>query len=168
MRPHWQCGWRCTLSWGAAHALSRLVIGATWVLVVALAVVGALWHTPLDDLGSILLSTGVVTGGAALFEHVTNRRGQARVRLHDGRRTRGCTRSALSCTIRSGAIGRDRSRPSSSRAQQPIPTHSEAHRSGGGVGSRRRRSRSPFSSSTRAPGPAGRVGHASRGANGAN
>ncbi len=53
------------------------VIGSLWVLGVALAVVGALWHTPLDDVGSILLSTGIVTGGAALFEHVTNRRGQA-------------------------------------------------------------------------------------------
>ena len=30
---------------------------------VAAAVMGALWHTPLDDLGSILLSIGIVAGG---------------------------------------------------------------------------------------------------------
>lgn len=53
-----------------------LVIGAAWTLVMALAVVGAQWHTPLDDLGSILLSVGVVTGGAAVFEHAAARRRQ--------------------------------------------------------------------------------------------
>jgi membrane-associated phospholipid phosphatase len=45
-----------------------LVLGAAWTLLMSLAVVGALWHTPLDDLGSILLSVGVVTGGAAVFD----------------------------------------------------------------------------------------------------
>ena len=35
-----------------------LAIGGTWTFVTALAVVGALWHTPLDDLGSIALSIG--------------------------------------------------------------------------------------------------------------
>ena len=50
-----------------------LVIGAAWTLLMGLAVVGALWHTPLDDLGSILLSVGIVTGGAAVFEHAATR-----------------------------------------------------------------------------------------------
>jgi membrane-associated phospholipid phosphatase len=47
------------------------VIGAAVTLLMAVAVVGARWHTPLDDLGSILLSVGVVTGGAAAFEAMT-------------------------------------------------------------------------------------------------
>jgi hypothetical protein len=38
-----------------------LVLGAAWTLLMSLAVVGALWHTPADDLGSILLSVGIVT-----------------------------------------------------------------------------------------------------------
>ena len=50
-----------------------LVIGAAWTLLMALAVIGALWHTPLDDLGSMLLSVGIVTGGAAVFEHAATR-----------------------------------------------------------------------------------------------
>ena len=33
----------------------------------SLAVVGAFWHTPLDVIGSILLSVGIVTGGATIF-----------------------------------------------------------------------------------------------------
>jgi membrane-associated phospholipid phosphatase len=45
-----------------------LVLGAAWTTLMSLAVVGALWHTPLDDLGSILLSVGIVTGGAAVFD----------------------------------------------------------------------------------------------------
>lgn len=49
------------------------VIGAIWTLSMSLAVVGALWHTPLDDLGSILLSVSIVTGGAAVFGHVASR-----------------------------------------------------------------------------------------------
>jgi hypothetical protein len=53
---------------GKRERVGMLVIGGTWTFVTALAVVGALWHTPLDDVGSILLSTGVVTGGSALFE----------------------------------------------------------------------------------------------------
>ena len=47
-----------------------LVIGGEWVLLMSLAVVGARWHTPLDAIGSVLLSVGVVTAGAALFESV--------------------------------------------------------------------------------------------------
>ncbi len=48
-----------------------LVIGCAWTLLTAFAVVGALWHTPLDALGSILLSIGIVTGGVAIYEHLT-------------------------------------------------------------------------------------------------
>lgn len=47
-----------------------LVLGGEWVLLMSLAVVGARWHTPLDAIGSVLLSVGVVTAGAALFEPV--------------------------------------------------------------------------------------------------
>jgi len=45
-----------------------LAIGVGWTLLMTLAVVGALWHTPLDALGSIFLSVGIVTGGAAVLE----------------------------------------------------------------------------------------------------
>jgi membrane-associated phospholipid phosphatase len=45
-----------------------LVLGVEWVLLMSLAVVGAHWHTPLDAIGSVLLSVGVVTAGAAVFE----------------------------------------------------------------------------------------------------
>ena len=47
--------------------------GAAWVLLMSLAVVGALWHTPLDVVGSILLSAGIVTAGAAIFEPAASR-----------------------------------------------------------------------------------------------
>jgi hypothetical protein len=30
--------------------------------------VGAIWHTPLDCVGSVLLSIGVVTAGAAIYQ----------------------------------------------------------------------------------------------------
>ena len=45
-----------------------LVLGGEWILLMSLAVVGARWHTPLDAIGSVLLSVGVVTAGAAVFE----------------------------------------------------------------------------------------------------
>jgi hypothetical protein len=45
-----------------------LVLGSEWVLLMSLAVVGAHWHTPLDAVGSVLLSVGFVTAGAAVFE----------------------------------------------------------------------------------------------------
>jgi hypothetical protein len=51
-----------------------LVIGVAWVLLMSMAVIGALWHTPLDVLGSILLSVGIVTTGAAIFESAGNGR----------------------------------------------------------------------------------------------
>lgn len=45
-----------------------LFLGAAWVLLMSLAVVGAHWHTPFDALGSVLLSLGLITAGAAIFE----------------------------------------------------------------------------------------------------
>jgi len=42
--------------------------GAAWTLLMAAAVVGAIWHTPLDCIGSVLLSLGVVTAGAAIYQ----------------------------------------------------------------------------------------------------
>ena len=50
-----------------------LVLGIAWTLLMSLAVVGAEWHTPLDAVGSILLSLGIVTGGAALLEPACSR-----------------------------------------------------------------------------------------------
>lgn len=67
--------------WLALYPLLRrgarllvVVVGTSWTLLTAVAVVGALWHTPLDDLGSMLLSVGIVTGGAAVVEHASGRR----------------------------------------------------------------------------------------------
>lgn len=51
------------------------IIGAVWSLLTTLAVVGALWHTPIDGLGSVLLAVGIVAGGAALVERSTPGRG---------------------------------------------------------------------------------------------
>lgn len=48
-------------------------LGTAWVLLMSLAVVGAHWHTPFDALGSVLLSIGVVTAGAAVYERGANR-----------------------------------------------------------------------------------------------
>jgi membrane-associated phospholipid phosphatase len=66
--------------WLALYPLLRaparnitLVVGVTWTLLMSLAVVGAQWHTPLDVVGSILLSVGVVAGGASVFEGAGNR-----------------------------------------------------------------------------------------------
>lgn len=53
---------------GKRGRVGMLAIGGTWTFVTALAVVGALWHTPLDDLGSIALSIGILAGGSAFFE----------------------------------------------------------------------------------------------------
>ena len=50
-----------------------LVLGTAWALLMSLAVVGAHFHTPLDDVGSLLLSVGVVTAGAAVFEQAVSR-----------------------------------------------------------------------------------------------
>ena len=47
-----------------------LMLGIAWTLLMSLAVVGAHWHTPLDAVGSILLSVGFVTAGAAILEPI--------------------------------------------------------------------------------------------------
>ena len=49
-----------------------LAIGCAWTLLTAFAVVGALWHTPLDALGSMLLSIGIIAGGVAIYERLTS------------------------------------------------------------------------------------------------
>jgi hypothetical protein len=54
--------------------VSTFVLGAGWTLLMSIAVVGAIWHTPIDDVGSIFLSVGVVTAGAAILGPLTNRR----------------------------------------------------------------------------------------------
>jgi hypothetical protein len=54
--------------------VSTFVLGAGWTLLMSIAVVGAFWHTPLDDVGSIFLSVGVVTAGAAILGPLPVRR----------------------------------------------------------------------------------------------
>ncbi len=61
--------------WMALHPLLgrwargiTFALGAAWVMLMSLAVVGGLWHTPLDVIGSLLLSVGIVTAGAAVVE----------------------------------------------------------------------------------------------------
>ena len=49
------------------------LLGAAWVLLMSLAVVGAHWHTPFDAIGSVLLSLGIVAGGAAVYERGVSR-----------------------------------------------------------------------------------------------
>jgi hypothetical protein len=44
------------------------VFGAAWTLLMSAVVVGAIWHTPLDCVGSVLLSLGVVAAGAAIYQ----------------------------------------------------------------------------------------------------
>jgi hypothetical protein len=44
------------------------VFGAAWTLLMSAVVVGAIWHTPLDCVGSVLLSLGVVAAGAAVYQ----------------------------------------------------------------------------------------------------
>ncbi len=55
-------------SFGNRTRRATLVLGVAWAVLMSLAVVGAHWHTPLDAVGSILLSIGIVTAGAAVFE----------------------------------------------------------------------------------------------------
>jgi membrane-associated phospholipid phosphatase len=52
---------------GRRARVSTFVLGAGWTFLMSVAVVGGIWHTPLDDVGSILLSVGVVTAGAAIL-----------------------------------------------------------------------------------------------------
>jgi membrane-associated phospholipid phosphatase len=61
-----------------AHGVT-LALGAAWVLLMSLAVVGTHWHTPLDAVGSVLLSVGMVTAGAAVFEPLAPRGRRSRV-----------------------------------------------------------------------------------------
>jgi hypothetical protein len=42
--------------------------GLSWTVLMSAAVVGAIWHTPLDCVGAVLLSLGVVTAGAAIYQ----------------------------------------------------------------------------------------------------
>ena len=51
-----------------------LVLGIVWTVLMSLAVVGAHWHTPVDAVGSILLSVGIVSAGAVAVEPFGTRR----------------------------------------------------------------------------------------------
>jgi len=62
------------------------VLGVGWTLLMCLAVVALHWHTPVDTVGSILLSIGIVTAGAAAYEPAPTRTPLAdaeRVRVGD-------------------------------------------------------------------------------------
>jgi membrane-associated phospholipid phosphatase len=50
--------------WGR---ITTFLLGAAWTGLISVAVVGALWHTPIDDIGSLFLSVGIVTAGAAVL-----------------------------------------------------------------------------------------------------
>ena len=52
---------------GPSARVITFAIGAAWTLLMSVAVVGAFWHTPLDDIGSVFLSVGFVTAGAAIL-----------------------------------------------------------------------------------------------------
>ncbi len=52
---------------GNATRVITFAFGAAWTLLMSAAVIGAYWHRPLDCIGSILLSVGVVTAGAAIM-----------------------------------------------------------------------------------------------------
>jgi membrane-associated phospholipid phosphatase len=52
---------------GRSARVITFAIGAAWTILMSVAVVGAFWHTPLDDIGSVLLSVGFVTAGAAIL-----------------------------------------------------------------------------------------------------
>jgi hypothetical protein len=49
-------------------------LGAVWVLLMSVAVVGAQWHVPFDALGSVLLSLCVLAAGGAVYESLVPRR----------------------------------------------------------------------------------------------
>jgi membrane-associated phospholipid phosphatase len=72
------------------------VIGVAWVLLITLAVIGAHWHTPVDAVGSILLSVGIITAGAAIFETAGTRRLSTRVRRRFETVRRGSRAGAVS------------------------------------------------------------------------
>lgn len=53
---------------------SRIVTfaaGACWTSLMSVAVVAAFWHTPLDAIGAVFLSVGIVTAGFAVFPRKT-------------------------------------------------------------------------------------------------
>ena len=52
---------------GKRARLTTFWLGVAWTLLMSVAVVGAFWHTPIDAIGSILLSVGIVTAGAAIL-----------------------------------------------------------------------------------------------------
>jgi membrane-associated phospholipid phosphatase len=54
-------------AFGMVTRVVTFAFGAAWTILMSLAVVGAYWHTPLDCIGSVLLSVGIVTTGAALL-----------------------------------------------------------------------------------------------------
>ena len=53
--------------------IGSLILGLAWILLMSSAVVGGLWHTPLDAVGSVLLSVGIVSAGGAIIELPTIR-----------------------------------------------------------------------------------------------
>jgi membrane-associated phospholipid phosphatase len=48
--------------------IASLILGLAWILLMSSAVVGGLWHTPLDVVGSLLLSVGIISAGGAILE----------------------------------------------------------------------------------------------------
>ena len=52
---------------GQSTRVITFAVGAAWTLLMSVAVVGTLWHTPLDAVGSVFLSVGFVTAGAAIL-----------------------------------------------------------------------------------------------------
>ena len=57
------------------HArIAAALLGLAWVGLISLAVVGAHWHTPLDAVGSVILSVGIVAAGGAVLELPSVRR----------------------------------------------------------------------------------------------
>jgi hypothetical protein len=52
---------------GRRARIVTFLFGAAWTLLMSVAVVGAFWHTPIDVIGSIVLSVGIVTAGAAIL-----------------------------------------------------------------------------------------------------
>jgi hypothetical protein len=57
------------------HArIATALLGLAWVGLMSLAVVGAHWHTPLDAVGSVFLSVGIVAAGGAVLELPSVRR----------------------------------------------------------------------------------------------
>jgi membrane-associated phospholipid phosphatase len=61
-------------------------LAATWTCLMSAAVVGALWHTPLDAIGSVVLSVGVVAAVAAILDPKAPAR---RIKRHSLRVTAG-------------------------------------------------------------------------------